>query len=188
MIHKRRTDEEQLAMSVLVSQHILREIRSSTPPTISEVAEHFNVTRHTVMRYVERWIETIDDGHTEMEETLRNWLSSLTNSPEVQKSYALLIRDMLSAPEHWGVKSHEDISNTLHLPIDNVRLYYKKFWEPDWPELPQRQRGWISREASRAANLGDVEKLLDLEAEESELVAMRSELIEQRLAEYAQPQ
>lgn len=188
MSHKRRTDEEQFALSVLLSQHILREIRHNTPPAISEVAELFDVTRHTVMRYVNRWIDTIDGDHPEMEETLRNWLSSLTNTPEQQQSYALLIRDMLSEPETWGCRSHDDIANALNLSLDNVRLYYGKFWQPGWPELPQRKRGWISQEAARAARLGDVEKLQSINAEEDELLAMRQDLIQQRLAEFVRPQ
>lgn len=184
MTHKRRPDPEQFTMSVLVSQYILRAIEHSTPPSMREVAEHFDVSAHTILRWVNMWRETCDPDHPEMNETLGHWICSLSNSPEVQQNYALLIKDILEAPDTWGCRSHEDIASALHLPIDNVRLYYLKFWQPDWPELPRRKRGWLSQEAARAAALGDLEKLQELNATEDELVAMRHDLIQQRLDKF----
>ena len=186
MSHKRRQDEERFAMSVLVSNHILREIRHNTPPSMTELSEQFDVSRDTIIRWLNIWLETCTD-HKEMTETLINWLNSHTNTPEVIQSYALLIKDMLSEPETWGVRCQEDIANALSIPLDHVRLYYSKHWLPDWPELPRRRRGWLSQEAARAAKLGDVEKLDRINAEEDELLAMRHDLIQQRLAEFVRP-
>ena len=69
MSHKRRQDEERFAMAVLVSNHILREIRHNTPPSMTQISEQFDVSRDTIIRWLNIWLETCTD-HKEMTETL----------------------------------------------------------------------------------------------------------------------
>lgn len=188
MSYPRGKKAERFAQAVLAATHIVNRISNATPPTQKEVAAHFGVTRPTLHDWLELYKDRMGSIEPSMCATIQNWQDSLSLTPEKQRQYALLMRDMLESPIHWGIRSHEDIATALSIPTHDVRRYYLAHWQPDWPELPTRKRGWVSQEAARAIRLGDAKKLDQISARHDELVAMRQELIQQRLAEFDQPQ
>lgn len=180
-----RDKREQLALSMKICEQIYHEISTSQPPALEDIANRFDVDRHTVHRMIALFDEEFSEDHPHVAGTVTGWLSSLRASPEEQQNVALLIKDMLSSPETWGVRSIEDLSTAIGIPVRNCKSYYKKFWEPDWPAMPKRDKGWISQDAAQAAELGDIEALQHLIMEEGFMAAMRQELVHHRVKEFS---
>lgn len=183
-IRTRRSPEEMVALSLQVAEFVYSRIKNSTPPMRKEVAHRFGIAEIQVRRLVDTFDEHWRAEYPEVFVTFRNWTRSHKATSYEQQSFAVLAKDMLESPGTFGALTLNDMAASMGIPPALLGMYYERWKQKGWPPLPPKASGWINTEAASACILGDIEKLKELNTTEDELLAMRHELIEQRLTRF----
>jgi hypothetical protein len=177
----RRSREEMITLSLRVAEYVLHKLERSTPPLVKEVAHMFDLTELQVRRLVDTFEKYWSDEHPEVFATFRNWSRSHRATSYDQQTIAGLAKDMLASPSEFGTLTLNEIASAMGIAPAFLSLYYERWAQKDWPPLPPKASGWIDAESVNACILGDTERLEALNTTAEELMAVRQDLIQQRL-------